>query len=164
MALEEISGEREARRLLKEYRREARSEPETPMRHASEVAGPSGAGAAGVVGEGGADGIALDPAEIAAAEKRLAELYAEIAVYKAQAEDLAGPLGDGAGPVAAHMRKAFGLRGSAGPGGVHLALQQYLDELARLREAIAQVGATHLASEDAAMESMRTDGQGVEQA
>lgn len=158
MALEEISGEREARRLLKEYREQEKATPNTPMRHASEVAGPSGGGSAGVVGEG-TDGIALDPAEIAEAEKRLSELYAEIAVYKAQAQDLAGPLGDGAGPVAMHMRRAFGLRGGAGLGGVHLALQQYLDELAVLREAIAQVGVTHQASEDSALESMRVDGQ-----
>ncbi|MGH3431390.1 MAG: hypothetical protein ACRDQB_00990 [Thermocrispum sp.] len=160
MALEEVSGSREARKLLKEYRKEERAEAHGPMRHASEVAGPSGAGSAGVVGEG-TDGIDLDPAEVAEAERRLGELYAEIALYKAQAEDLAGPLGDGRGPVAVHMRKAFGLRGGADIGGVHLALQQYLDELARLREAIAQVGVVHQASDEEAMESMRLDGQGV---
>jgi len=153
MALEEVGSKREARELLKDYRQQERESREGPMRHAAQVAGPSGAGAAGVIGEG-KDGIELDPAEVAAAEKRLGELYAEIAGYKAQAEELSGPLGDGGGPVAAHMRRAFGLRGGAGPGSVHAALQEYLAELARLREAIAQVGATHQASDDATAEAM----------
>lgn len=155
MALEEVGSKQEARELLKEFRREAKAGQEGPVQHAAQVAGPTGAGSAGVVGEG-VDGIALDPAEVAEAERRLSELYVEIAGYKAQAEDLGGPLGDGRGPVAAHMRKAFGLRGGFGPGSVHEALQQYLVELANLREAIAQVGATHQASEDAAVEDMQS--------
>lgn len=127
------------------------------MHFAAEVSGPTGAGAAGVVGQD-ADGIALDPAEVAEAERHLSELYAQIAAYRDQAQDLAGPLGDGRGPVAAHMRKAFGLRGGATPGGVQKALAEYVEELTRLREAIAQAGAVHQAADDASSDDMRSTG------
>lgn len=160
MALEEVGSRREARELLKEYRRQERESREGPMRQAAQVAGPSGAGAAGVMGDD-KDGIDLDPVEVAAAEKRLSELYAELAAYKTQAGELAEMLRDGRGPVAAHMRRAFGQRGGAGPGGLQAALQEYLTELARLREAIAQVGATHQASDDATAEAMHLGPEGT---
>lgn len=158
MALEEVGSKREARELLREYRQQAQDGREGPVRHAAEVAGPSGAGAAGVVGED-KDGIELDPAEIAEAQRQLDKLSDDIAQYLQQAVDLDGPLGDGKGPVAAHMRKAFGLRGGAGPGGVQAALQQYLAELARLRDAIARVAATHQASDDTTADALQLGGE-----
>lgn len=158
MALEEVGSRREARELLREYRREAKAD-RGPVHYAAEVAGVTGGGAAGVVGED-SDGLELDPGQINEAVKHLDELYALIATYQEEAQDLAGPLGDGRGPVAAHMRQAFGLRGSATPGGVQKALEEYLEDLARLRDAIAAAGAVHRASDEDSASDLQSTGQG----
>ncbi|WP_235884285.1 hypothetical protein [Saccharopolyspora elongata] len=90
----------------------------------------SGAGTAEIVADTGI--IELEPAKIAAADAELAKPHDELAGYLEQAKLLAHPLKDGTSPVAAHLRKAFGIRGSA-DGGVQTILRQYLDELASLR-------------------------------
>lgn len=109
------------------------------------VAAPTGAGAAGVVAEGG-DVIELDLGEFTRAEGRLAELHGTLSRLLGLAGgDLAQPLGDGKGPVAKHMRRAFGLRAGDVGGGVQVALRSYLAELEALRDALHQVGRTQQA-------------------
>lgn len=155
MDVQRVRSEQDARELRRELRRQEREHRDGPVRHASDVAAPTGAGTADVVAEG-ADGIDLDPEEIATAERELGKLYYEIASYLQQAQQLAGPLGDGKGPVARHLRRAFGLRGGEDPGGVQAALRAYLEELAGLRDAISRVGAVHQASDDEAAATMNT--------
>jgi hypothetical protein len=58
------------------------------------------------------------------------------------------PLGDGKGPVALNMRRAFGLRGGDVGGGVRTALRSYLRELSLLRDALEQVGKTQQAQDE----------------
>ncbi|WP_027944872.1 hypothetical protein [Amycolatopsis taiwanensis] len=141
----------DARRFLHEMGKQ----PQTP-RHvatADEVKAPTGAGSAELIAEGD-DRIELDPAEIAAADAELARRHDELSELLAQAKELEAPLRDGSGPVATHLRRAFGLRGSADTG-VQATLRDYLDELATLREAIRRAGAGHQAADDEARDSLR---------
>ncbi|GAA3533001.1 hypothetical protein GCM10022222_15470 [Amycolatopsis ultiminotia] len=101
---------------------------------ASSVHDPSGAGTAELVAED-TGRIELDPDEIAAADAELAKRHDELTGYLHQAEQLASPLRDGNSPVAEHLRKAFGVRGST-DAGVQAVLRQYLEELSALRGAI----------------------------
>ncbi|HKS45700.1 MAG TPA: hypothetical protein VJT49_11420 [Amycolatopsis sp.] len=134
----------DARRLVRDLREK---EPHQAGRvaKAGEVAAPAGAGSAELVGEDGGR-IELDAAEIAAADAELARRSDELAELLAQARELEAPLRDGGGPVAGHLRKAFGVRGSA-DSGVQALLRDYLDELDALREAIRQARAGHEANE-----------------
>lgn len=134
----------DARRLLHDMGKQ----PQTP-RHVStadEVDAPTGAGSAELVADDG-DRIELDPAEIAAADAELARRHDELSELLAQAKELEAPLRDGSGPVATHLRRAFGLRGSADTG-VQATLRDYLDELASLREAIRRAGSSHQQADD----------------
>lgn len=115
------------------------------IEHASGVAEPTGAGSAQLVGED--DGtIELDPAEIAAADAELGRRADELNELLTKARQLESPLRDGDSPVAVHLRKAFGMRGSA-DAGVQASLRDYLDELEALRQAIRNAGAGHMENE-----------------
>lgn len=145
--MERVRGLRDAQRQLDELREQRPERPAPPP----PVAAPTGAGAAGVVA-GPADRVELDHAELAAVEAELARRHDELAELLRRAHELDGPLGDGRGPVAGHMRRAFGLRG--GEEGVRAALRSYLAELTALREALHQVGATHRAVDEQAAAAM----------
>lgn len=134
----------DARRLLREARKEASHSHAGPVQEAGDVRKPTGAGSAALVGDGGR--IELDPAEIAAADAELGRRHDELSGLLTQAKELEAPLKDGSGPVSAHLRKAFGLRGSA-DSGVQAVLREYLDELDSLRQAIRQAAAGHAAHE-----------------
>lgn len=133
-----VHGKADAERL----REGLRAEENTPVLKASQVAAPSGTGAAGLVADG-TDGIELDFDELAEAQRAIDGKYDELAAHLKQAQELSGPLHDGKGPVTGPMRKAFGVRGGEAGGGVQAALASYLDELDRLRSAIRQVAADH---------------------
>lgn len=141
----------DAQKLL----RDLGKQPQTPKHVASadDVRAPTGAGSAELVGvDDGA--IELDPQEIAAADAELARRQDELSDLLAQAKELETPLRDGSSPVAAHLRKAFGLRGSA-DSGVQATLRGYLDELAALRDAIRQAGSSHQRVDEQAQDSLR---------
>ncbi|QFZ22123.1 hypothetical protein [Saccharothrix syringae] len=104
-----------------------------------EVGRPTGAGAAGVVAEGG-DLIEMDLPAFTAAVSDLDRLHAVLTDLLGRADrELDQPLGDGRGPVALHMRRAFGLRGGDLSGGVRHALRSYLDELEAVRASLQGV-------------------------
>ncbi|WP_033441773.1 hypothetical protein [Saccharothrix sp. NRRL B-16314] len=151
-----VRGVEDAKRMREELRDERHgSGAVTPV-----IAPPTGAGAARVVAEGG-DRIEVDLDEFTRAESRLAELHGTLSELLGRAGgELGQPLGDGRGPVARHMRQAFGLRagdqdaGDVG-GGVQTALRSYLKELERLRDALHQVGVTHRAEDEQVAEELR---------
>lgn len=134
----------DARRLLREARQEEAHQHRGPIREAADVKAPSGAGSAALVGDDGR--IELDPAEIAAADAELGRRYDELSDLLTRARNLEAPLRDGTGPVSAHLRKAFGVRGSS-DSGVQAVLRDYLAELDGLRQAIRQAAAGHEAHE-----------------
>ncbi|MEV4315336.1 hypothetical protein [Actinocrispum sp. NPDC049592] len=103
-----------------------------------------------------ADRIELDPGELNWAEQELAARYDELAGYLSSARELGGGLQDGTSPVTRPMGRAFGLRGGVGMGGVQVALQGYLTELAALREAIRQVRESHVNNEQQTAGVMRS--------
>lgn len=145
-----VRGVEDAKRMREELRDERHGTGDAVAAQlvSSRVAAPTGAGAADVVARGG-DVIELDLAEFARAESRLAELQATLSGLLEQAGgELAQPLGDGKGPVARHMRQAFGLRAGDLGGGVQMALRSYLEELGALRDALHRVGATHQAEDE----------------
>jgi hypothetical protein len=147
-----VRGVEDARRMREELRDE-RHGPEAAA--VPSVAPPTGAGAAGVVAEGG-DLIEMDLSEFATAEGRLAELHGTLSRLLGLAGgELAQPLGDGKGPVAKHMRRAFGLRAGDVGGGVQVALRSYLDELEVLRDALHQVRRTQQAEDAQAAQDLR---------
>ncbi|WP_447003209.1 hypothetical protein ACRAKI_26420 [Saccharothrix isguenensis] len=145
-----VRGVEDARRMREELRDERHgSRAVTPV-----IAPPTGAGAAGVVAEGG-DRIEVDLDEFTRAESRLAELHGTLSELLGRAGgELGQPLGDGRGPVARHMRQAFGLRAGELGGGVQAALRSYLDELDALRDALHRVGATHRAEDEQVAEGL----------
>lgn len=138
-----LSDKADARKLLRQERQH--QERSSKIEQAGDVAKPSGAGNAELVGED--DGtIELDPAEIAAADAELGRRYDELNELLTKAKELESPLRDGDSPVAAHLRKAFGMRGSADTG-VQATLSDYLDELDALRQAIRNASAGHAENE-----------------
>lgn len=139
-----VRGVEDARRMREELRDERHGEAAvTPA-----VAAPTGAGAAGVVAEGG-DRIELDLDSFTRAVSDLDRLHAVLTELLARSDrEMDQPLGDGKGPVALNMRKAFGLRGDVVGGGVRAALRSYVKELTELREALHQVGETHRAEDE----------------
>jgi uncharacterized protein YukE len=144
-----VRGVEDARRMREELRDE-RHGAVVPV-----IAPPTGAGAAGVVAEGG-DRIEVDLDEFTRAESRLAELHGTLSELLGRAGgELGQPLGDGRGPVARHMRQAFGLRAGELGGGVQAALRSYLDELETLRDALHRVGVTHQAEDEQVAEGLR---------
>jgi len=150
-----VRGEADARRQLRAEHRLEKQEGHEPREKASNVAKPQGGGSAALVADGG-DVLALDYAEIAAAQKALDDRYQEVAGYLDSARDLGTPLADGKGPVSHWMRASFGLRGGAEAGGVQTALQSYLTELASLRQALDTVAATHRRNDEDAAEALTT--------
>lgn len=153
MSSHRVSDWDDARSLHKQF---AKSEhkPARRVQDAASVHDPSGAGNAELVADDSGT-IELDPAEIAAADAELAQRQDELAGYLRQAGQLASPLKDGSSPVAEHLRKAFEVRGSA-DGGVQATLQQYLDELSALRDAIHAASAGLVRQEDSAHEALGT--------
>ncbi|MEU4767117.1 hypothetical protein AB0H12_28070 [Actinosynnema sp. NPDC023794] len=140
-----VRGVEDARRMREELRDEQRGSGAVAV---PVVAGPNGAGAAGVVAEGG-DFIELDLASFTTAVSDLERLHGVLTELLARADrEMDQPLGDGKGPVALNMRRAFGLRGGDVGGGVRTALRSYVRELALLRDALEQVGKTQRAQDD----------------
>ncbi|KAA9156371.1 hypothetical protein FPZ12_028020 [Amycolatopsis acidicola] len=148
----------DAQKLLRQEKQH--QQHSSQVREAGDVAKPTGAGSAELVGED--DGrIELDPAEITAADAELGRRYDELNELLTQAKELESPLRDGNSPVAAHLRKAFGMRGSADTG-VQATLRDYLDELDALRQAIRNAGAGHAENEadiQATLAGLHDDGE-----
>ncbi|MFI9010615.1 hypothetical protein ACIGNX_25600 [Actinosynnema sp. NPDC053489] len=146
-----VRGVEDARRMREELRHEQRGSDAVAV---PEVSRPTGAGAAGVVAEGG-DRIELDLASFGTAVSDLDRLHGVLTDLLARADrEMDQPLGDGKGPVALNMRRAFGLRGGDVGGGVRAALRSYLEELTALREALREVGATHQAEDEQVARTM----------
>jgi hypothetical protein len=143
-----VRGKTDARRLLRDDL--DGDKLDGPLEKASQVARPTGEGAAGVVGDDSGGGIELDLDELAEAQHAIDTKYDELSSYLRLAEELSGPLSDGKGPVTGPMRAAFGLRGGEDSGGVQAALRSYLDELDGLRAAIRQVAASHQSQDEQA--------------
>lgn len=146
-----VRGVEDAKRMRDELREEQRGSAAsaTPV-----VSGPTGAGSAGVVAEGG-DRIELDPASFTTAVGELDRLHALLKDLLDRTDrEMDQPLGDGKGPVALNMRRAFGLRGGDVGGGVRAALRSYVAELTALREALHQVSATHQAEDEQVARTM----------
>jgi hypothetical protein len=156
--LERVRSRAEARELRDEWRAELREErrEDRERLHASDVAAPTGAGAAIIVAEDG-DGIDLDLDQLNAATAALDQRYQEIAGYLREAVELDGRLADGSSPVTRPMRRAFGIRGGAEEGGIQAALRAYLEELDAMRVAIRQVGALHQAQDEQAALAMNAN-------
>lgn len=132
--------------------RQAQRHPEQQYGHVREVAAV-GNTPGQIVADGGR--FELDPAGIAAADAELGRCRDELATLLAESVQLETPLRDGGGPVASHLRKAFGLRGST-DGGVQGALRGYLAELDALRSAIRQAGADHGQHESDVADQLRS--------
>jgi hypothetical protein len=145
-----LSDKADARRLLREQPKQHHS---GHVAKADQVDAPSGAGSAELIGDAGH--IELDPAEIAAAQAELDRRHEELTTLLTHAGELETPLRDGSGPVSVHLRKAFGLRGSA-DSGVQAILRDYLDELAALRDAIRQAADAHQRNEADAGDALAT--------
>ncbi|MFC6088518.1 hypothetical protein Q5530_22615 [Saccharothrix sp. BKS2] len=147
-----VRGVEDAQRLREELKDDERGRGSVD---APDVAAPTGAGAAGVVADGAADRIELDLDEFTRAGGELERLRGELVELLRRAEgEVDQPLGDGQGPVALHMRRAFGLRAGEVGGGVRVALRSYLRELDALREALDRVGKTHQAEDEEAKRTM----------
>ncbi|MBB5959151.1 hypothetical protein FHS29_005771 [Saccharothrix tamanrassetensis] len=147
--MERVRGIEDAKRLRDEL------DDDRPRRHAPlppAVAPPAGVGA--IVPQDG-DRIELDFSDLNDALGKLDRLHSTLYEHLDRADVLSQPFGDGKGPVALHMRRAFGLRAGEMDGGVKTALKSYLRELELLRDALRQVGATHQAEDEAVAEAMR---------
>ncbi|RZS40946.1 hypothetical protein EV193_103264 [Herbihabitans rhizosphaerae] len=83
----------------------------------------------------GMDGFEADYDQLVRTDAHLASLERELLEQLAAAQRLDGPLGDGKGPVAAHMRRSF-LKRTDDAAGVRAALKSYLGELEEVRAAI----------------------------
>ncbi|WP_181771335.1 hypothetical protein [Amycolatopsis pittospori] len=142
-----VHGKAEAERIRDELREQRR--PSGPVGKAEEVEKPSGEGAAAIVADG-ADRIELDYTEIAEALKALDERQRVLEAHLADARELGAPLADGKGPVSVPMRRSFARRGGAEEGGVQVALESYLAELAAFRAAIGLVAEQHGRTDEAA--------------
>ncbi|MEC3976723.1 hypothetical protein [Amycolatopsis sp. H20-H5] len=136
-------------------RQDRHANPPAHVGKAAGVARPEGEGATGLVADG-TDGLTLDYAELAAAQRALDERYREIEGHLGSATELGSPLRDGKGPVSDHMRQSFGKRGGGADGGVQAALRSYLTELAALRETLGQAMAAHQRQDQAAADVVST--------
>lgn len=147
--MERIHGRDQARDLLRKDEAEQKAISAQPVKHASDVQALQPQVDPQAPLPPLPDGIDINPDEVQSAKDTLASVTLEIAACLQQAKDLGGPLGDGQGPVARHMREAFGLRGGDQGGSVQKALNEYLTELNGLVDAVAGAAATH-ATADAA--------------
>ncbi|MFD5826086.1 hypothetical protein [Lentzea sp. NPDC060358] len=124
----------EAERLKKSFRDEG----------VLEVVGPvTGTGLVGIPTTS-ADSIAIDPGDFDQAIGLLRRRRDELAGHLADSAVLATPLTDGTGPVALHMRKAFGLRARDTEGGVRASLTSYVQQLDLVIQALETVKKTHV--------------------
>ncbi|MFD7658295.1 hypothetical protein ACFV4N_30345 [Actinosynnema sp. NPDC059797] len=147
-----VRGVEDVKRLRDELKPEERGRGSVD---APDVAAPTGAGMAGVVADGDADRIELDLDEFTRAGGELERLRGELVELLKRAEgEVDQPLGDGQGPVALHMRRAFGLRAGAIDGGVRKALSSYLEELETLRNALNGVAETYRTEDDEVKRTM----------
>jgi hypothetical protein len=139
MAGERIDNLTEAKRLQREHRQHdvAYFAPDVRM----------GAGVAHGVSGVGMDGIEVDLGALRQAERDLAGLHDGLVQHLKDAQDLTGPLGDGASPVTGPMRKAFLSRADM-EGGVQTALLDYLEEMVAVRVAILNTLATYEGVDD----------------
>ncbi|MEU4741904.1 hypothetical protein AB0G02_15770 [Actinosynnema sp. NPDC023658] len=146
-----VRGVEDAQRMHEELRAERRGTVAVAL---PVVPGPTGAGAAGVVAEGG-DRIELDLDSFTSAVSDLDRLHGVLTDLLSRTDrEMEQSLGDGKGPVALNMRRAFRLRGDVVGGGVRAALRSYVEELTALREALRQVGATHQAEDEQVARTM----------
>ncbi|WP_157528575.1 hypothetical protein [Nocardia sp. NRRL S-836] len=116
--------------------------------HVATVVGPATTGGLVGIPATGADHIEIDPADFDQAVRHLYRRRDELAGYLADSAALATPLPDGKGPVAVHMRKAFGLRARDVEGGVRAALQSYVAQLDLVIDALENVKKMHVAVDD----------------
>lgn len=135
MARERVDSFQEAKELYREHRPRSVESYFSPDIRAGAM---SSHGAVGT----GMDGIAVDLDDLVRAERELAELHDDLFAQLRAATALDGPLGDGAGPVALHMRRAFLDRADL-EGGVQAALVDYIEELFTVRSAILQTLAAY---------------------
>jgi hypothetical protein len=146
-----VRDEADARRQL---RAEHQREKDEPRERASGVEKPQGAGAAALVADG-TDVLELDYAEIDAAKNALDARHQELSGYLESARELGTPLADGKGPVSHWMRRSFRQRGGAEAGGVQVALESYLEELASLRQSLDTVAAAHRSNDEEAAAALQ---------
>jgi hypothetical protein len=83
----------------------------------------------------GMNGVEVDLAQLALAERELAGLHDQLVAHMNKATALTEPVRDGNSPIVAHMRRAFLERADLA-GGVQGTLQDYLKELFAVRGAI----------------------------
>ena len=102
----------------------------------------------------------LDPAAMSAAFKELDQHMRDLASYQAVAADLYRALPDGHSPIAPQMRKAYKDRADF-DGGVQAVLQDYLDELADIRDSIAMSSATYSELDQGAAADVTAAGNGL---
>lgn len=135
MARERVDSFHEAKELYREHR---------PQQSVAYFSRDVRAGAVPVHGAAGTnmDGIDVDLDALVLAERELAELHDDLFEQLRAATALSGPLGDGSGPVATHMRKAFLDRADVEEG-VQAALVDYIEELLTVRSAIVQTLAAY---------------------
>ncbi|WP_410673925.1 hypothetical protein [Amycolatopsis sp. cmx-4-68] len=142
-----VRDEADARRQLRaEHQREIQERQE-PALQAAAVALPADEPVAGV--------LELDYTEIDAAKKALDEHHRRLSAYLESARGLGAPLADGKGPVSHWMRRSFRQRGGAEAGGVQVALESYLGELASLRQSLDVVAAAHRSNDEEAAAALR---------
>lgn len=114
-----------------------------------------------ITGEG-MDGIQVTPEQLIQADKQLAAAQDQLMTHLATAKELAGPIGDGKGPVANTMRSAF-LNRADTDGGVQATLRDYLEELTKVRSAINATLSTYVNVDDSVAQDMsRYSGGAVE--
>ncbi len=141
-----VHNKAEAERIREELREQRR--PSGPVGKADQVEEPKGEGAAEIVADG-SNRIELNHAEIADALKALDQRQQVLEEHLVEARKLGTPLADGKGPVSVPMRRSFARRGGAEEGGVQVALESYLAELAAFRAAIGLVAEQHVRTDEA---------------
>ncbi len=155
-----VHGKAEAERIREELREQRR--PSGPVGKTDEAGKPAGEGAAAIVADG-ADRVELDYAEIAKAVKDLDDRQRVLEEQLAEARALGTPPADGKGPVSVPMRRSFARRGGAEEGGVQVALQSYLAELAAFRTAIGLVAEQYGRTDEANASAVDTVARGTDE-
>ncbi len=134
MARERVDSFTEAKELSGEHKR-VRPRKSGPDIHAGDVP------LHGVAGLN-MDGISADFQQLVALEGELRDLLDELGRQRAMAARLSDPLEDGTSPVTGPMRKAFQQRADVHEG-VQGALDQYIEELDRVRVAVVNTLQTY---------------------
>ena len=102
----------------------------------------------------------LDPAAMQAAFNDLDQHMRDLAAYQAVAANLYRTLPDGHSPIAPQMRKAYKDRADF-HGGVQAVLQDYLDELADIRDNISMSTASYAELDAGAADAVGAAGDGL---